>query len=336
MAPTDYQKIAVDYVPALGPDGYATAPALDYARLRSGGFGIVYFRPEDHAHGFAAGPETVAARIRDLRNTGGLDGGIWFADPMSADSAAFGIPSDPTQWGNYVAEYVSSCQRGFGERPTVLVLNVEFSGKGLPPSKRNANYPAWTYCVEGGKLYQTQSSGITAATKPAGLGSTASTVRDGTVTWILVDPNYQYAKGWDWNEKAAVSLYANLGRLGLGDQKTMVQPMGEEDFNYGAWYKRGARVSPQCYGDQPYNAVTPDVLQRKVDLAVNNFYVPLFNNGMKVDERLVHPTIGAYGQGLKYVPQIKEMRKDHLFGFTLYPAGSLGDTDYTDYRQFVI
>lgn len=328
---TVFQKLAVDYVPALGPDGYSGAPPLDYEKLHEGGFQMVYFRPEDHAHGYAAGAETVAARIHDLR-AHGLDGGVWFADPLSADSLAFGIPTDPAAFGLYAARFVKQCAH-FGDRPTVLVLNLEFSAKGVPPARRASDYPAWSYCVEGGKLYQTAAAGRTAATKPV-FGATP--VVDGGVTWRMVSADYSGAGGWAWNEKAASALVAEFAIGGWADQKLMVQPMGEEDFNYGVWHRAGARFSPQCYGDQPYNGVTPDVLQRRVEAITHNRYVPIFNAGAKIDPRLVHPTIGAYGQGDKYVPQIKAMRQNHLFGLTLYPAGSLGDRDYVDYRQFVI
>lgn len=326
MPPTPFQKLAVDHVSI-----HNDAMPLDYPALKKGGFEAVYFRPEE-------GTELVSQRIEYAQTRGTwrgtkFDGNLWFADPGSADSLAAGFPSEPTAWARKVVSFVKTL-RSLGFGPKVLKLNVEFTGKGYPPWKPDTIVKPWMKVYASGadgvrRLYFTPNGGTTGTNRPKfGLGI----VNDNLVTWQLERPEgqeYADADGWGWN-----SIAAPVIRAGLPDQLIMTQPLGgQSDFNRGAWYKEGARESPQCYGDQPYKDLRDPGAE--IDLCASDPYAKAWH-GLTIDRRLIHPTIGAYGQGSYYVPCLKAARAKGMFGFCLYRHDALTPSDYVDYRQFAV
>lgn len=325
MLPTSFQKLAVDHVSI-----HNDAMPLDYPSLKNGGFEAVYFRPEEGA--VLVSQRIDYAQKQDTFRGTKFDGNVWFADPGSADSLAAGFPTDAYGWASAVVHFVTRLS-GLGFPPKVLKLNVEFTGKGYPPWKAGIVVKPWMHIYASGpdgvpRLYFTPNGGTTGQTRPRFTG----VVNDNGVTWQLDDPNgspYQYYRGWQWNAAAAATI-----RNWLPNQLVMTQPLGGQgDFNRGAWYKIGARESPQCYGDQPYHDLRDPGAE--IDLVDNDVYAKAWH-GLDLDRRLVHPTIGAYGQSSYYVPRLKAARTKGLFGFCLYRHDAFKDSDYAEYRQFVV
>jgi hypothetical protein len=325
MSVTAFQKIATDHV-GVPNNERGTDP--DYPNLARGGFEAIYFRPE-------CGPDLVASWIKRARSNvtwrgQPFDGNVWFADPISADSQQAGIPTDATGWANYIVKFIKDLTAR-SATPTVLKLNTEFSFKGFPPWKANAKYYPWQkiYAVAGGKryLYYT-SSGGTSGTKPLTWPTQQNVkVQDGTVQWYLSSTTPYNEDGWNFCETVAKVI-----RTGLPKQYVITQPMSSQgDFNRGAFFSRYFRESPQCYGDQPYNAKRQ--LNDEIWVSSNDGYSMSYY-GVKMDRRFVHPTIGAYGQGGFYAPSIETARKSGPFGFAVYRSDALQESDYVDYNRF--
>jgi hypothetical protein len=326
MAATSFQKLSVDHVGVPANMG-GTDP--DYPSLARGGFEAVYFRPESGVNK-VAGWIKRARTMKTWRGTP-FDGNVWFADPRSEDSQQAGIPTDAVGWANYVVDFVRKLAAA-GAAPTVLKLNTEFSFKGFPPWKANTDVAKWAHCYAetpgARRLFTCLQAGKTAATPPKWPEPNTAPVMDGTVQWGLQDANYGF-DGWTFCETVA-----RVVRAGLPNQAVITQPMSSQsDFNRGAFFSRWFRESPQCYGDQPYNQVhspSSEIYVSSHDVYSMAYY------GVLMDHRFVHPTIGAYGQGVFYVPRLLDARKGGIFGFGLYRSDNLADSDYNDYRQFVI
>lgn len=342
--PTLFQKIAVDHVPfPLDENRHGGSAALDYEGLRRGGFEAVYFRPEEPVDYVALRMQGLTNNAQTFRGTP-FDCNLWVADPGSADSQAAGIPTDPIGWGKFIVEYVKALRWKLGAMgipgPRIVKLNGEFSVKGYPPWKSETGpFKPWMHVWAQGsdgvkRLYYTPNGGTTGHNKPSFPLKGISQVNDNGVKWVLEDPSgaaYPQADGWDWCERAA----ASIASFALPDQLWMTQPMGGQgDYNRGVWKKKlNARESPQCYGDQPYNGLRSP--KDEIDVVANDPYAPLYH-GINMDRRLVHPTIGAYGQGDYYVPKIREARNDGPFGFSVYRHDGFAQRDYEDYLRFAI
>jgi len=323
MTPTVFQKIMVEY-------NHTADVPLDYVQLSQGGYESVAFRPEEGVDKVAARAD-FCRRQKTFRGTA-FDSNLWFADPGSSDSVAAGIPTDAHAWADYVADFVDRL-RMKGQHIAVLVLNIEFTGKGYPPWRANTAYKAWQIINVGGYMWQTHADGTSGKTAPVATAS-MNTVKDGTITWQLMrDGNgnpRRTGDGWNWNELAAAELFASLT-----DQPTMIQPMSNQaDYNLGAWMFRGARCSPQCYGSEPYiNTTDPGA---EIDIVAQNSYAPLYYPGHTIDRRRIHPCIGAFGQGSFYAPLITKARLKGPFGLCVFPNNNLAPSDYQVYRQFAL
>jgi len=325
--PTVFQKLATDHVSI-----HQEAAPLDYPKLKAGRFESVYFRPEE-------GVDYVSQRIdycikQDTFRGTKFAGNVWFADPISADSVAAGIPTNPDGYANYIVDYVKALTAK-GYKPEVLKVNAEFSFKGYPPWKPSIPMLPWMKVWARAawdnvpRLYVTSNPGTTGTRTPQWSNQTGKITRDGTIIWNIAETPYSYWQGWDFNEKVAKII-----RTGLPDVNLIVQPMAhQEDFNRGAWHSRKSREAPQCYGDQPYLALTDPGAE--IQLIDTDRYAKAYYK-LDLDRRKVHPTIGAYGQGNFYVPRIKAARSKGIFGFVIYRADGFAESDFQDYAQFAI
>jgi hypothetical protein len=306
---------------------------------------MVTFRPED--------PRTPKF-IADAKSRG-LKAGLWFADPSSADSVAYGIKGDAVGFADDVVRITKDLDtrkftingKEISASPQLVQLNIEFTGKGYPTWKANTKVKAWHRWTANGFEWQTFTDGTTGATRPAFQGDgvtpifTGMTVKDNDIIWhCLGQANFN---GWDWNETVAARLRRKVSDGGIPTRPLVVQPMGNQgDFNYGAYYTQRqysvingvpqlsprARISPQCY-DGNNNPMDPEYC---INVIADNGYV-LSHYGETINKAYIHPTLFANNSAY-YLPKMQNIPGAR--GYSIFRMDYMGDSDYTAYASYML
>lgn len=324
MTATLYQKMGVEHV--------AGTNALDLDRLFASKYRVVTFQPQDS--------RSKQFIVNCKRRSEPMIGGLWFDDPQSHGSLLRGDPEGCAEDIVTIVRahdlYREHREDKITGSPQIIILDIEFTGKGYPTWKANTNVKAWHRWTIEGWEWQTWGDGKTGVTKPSFL--IGDTVKDGSIEWHRLGK--ATFDGWDWNEKFMTCMREKVIDGGLPTRPMIVQPMGHQaDFNYGAYFKRRkygtyngkdqfspqCRISPQCYD----GSMVPADPVACVNEIVGNGYVKS-HYGFNIPTEYIHPTLAPCNFPY-YKSALETLGKR---GYTIFRADYMNGSDYVDYKDY--